>query len=135
MKQGWKIKKLGEIADVTDYVANGSFASLRENVTYLNNGGYAILVRLADYTNNFDKSKFVYIDEHAYNFLSKSVLYGGEIIMSNVGSIGKSFICPNLGQPMSLAPNSVVIRTDNNSFYQYLFQRLRRIKLQPIQLQ
>ena len=122
MKQGWKIKKLGEIADVTDYVANGSFASLRENVTYLNNGGYAILVRLADYTNNFDKSKFVYIDEHAYNFLSKSVLYGGEIIMSNVGSIGKSFICPNLGQPMSLAPNSVVIRTDNNSFYQYLFQ-------------
>ena len=121
MKQGWEIKKLGEIAEITDYVANGSFATLRENVTYLNDDGYAILVRLADYTNAFDESKFVYIDEHAYNFLAKSKLYGGEIIMSNVGSIGKSFICPKLNKPMSLAPNSIVIKTPNNAFYHYLF--------------
>ena len=122
MKQGWEIKKLGEVADITDYVANGSFATLRENVSYLDKPGYAILVRLADYTNNFDRSKFVYIDEHAYGFLAKSKLYGGEIIMSNVGSIGKSFICPNLGMPMSLAPNSIVIKTAYNAFYYYLFQ-------------
>ena len=122
MKQGWEITNIGSIADITDYVANGSFASLRENVSYLNDNGYAILVRLADYTNNFDKGKFVYIDEHAYDFLSKSKLFGGEIIMSNVGSIGKSFICPDLGMPMSLAPNSIVIRTSNNPFYHYLFQ-------------
>lgn len=122
MKQGWEITNIGSIADITDYVANGSFATLRENVSYLNDNGYAILVRLADYTNNFDKGKFVYIDEHAYDFLSKSKLFGGEIIMSNVGSIGKSFICPDLGMPMSLAPNSIVIRTSNNPFYHYLFQ-------------
>ena len=122
MKQGWEITNIGSIADITDYVANGSFATLRENVSYLNDNGYAILVRLADYTNKFDKGKFVYIDEHAYDFLSKSKLFGGEIIMSNVGSIGKSFICPDLGMPMSLAPNSIVIRTSNNPFYHYLFQ-------------
>ena len=121
MKEGWEIKKLGEVANVTDYVANGSFATLRENVHYLDTDGYAILVRLADYTNNFDSSRFVYIDEHAYNFLSKSKLYGGEIIMSNVGSIGKSFICPKLSKPMSLAPNSIVINTSNNRFYFYYF--------------
>ena len=122
MKQGWDIKKLGEVADVTDYVANGSFATLRENVSYLNENGYAILVRLADYTNHFDKKKFVYIDEHAYKFLAKSKLFGGEIIMSNVGSIGKAFICPDLGMPMSLAPNSIVIKTPYNPFFYYLFQ-------------
>ena len=122
MKEGWDIKNVGSVAEITDYVANGSFATLRENVSYLNEEGYAILVRLADYTNKFDKSKYVYIDEHAYNFLSKSKLFGGEIIMSNVGSIGKSFICPDLGMPMSLAPNSIVIRTSNNHFYHYLFQ-------------
>jgi len=122
MRQGWEVTNIGSIADITDYVANGSFATLRENVSYLNDKGYAILVRLADYTNNFDKSKFVYIDEHAYDFLSKSKLVGGEIIMSNVGSIGKSFICPDLGMPMSLAPNSIVIKTPNNPFYHYLFQ-------------
>ena len=122
MKQGWEIKNIGSIADITDYVANGSFATLRENVSYLNEEGYAILVRLADYTNGFDSSKFVYIDEHAYNFLAKSKLYGGEIIMSNVGSIGKCFKCPDLNKPMSLAPNSIVIRTPNNDFYHYVFQ-------------
>ena len=122
MKQGWEIKNIGSIADITDYVANGSFATLRENVSYLNEEGYAILVRLADFTNGFDSSKFVYIDEHAYNFLAKSKLYGGEIIMSNVGSIGKCFKCPDLNKPMSLAPNSIVIRTPNNDFYHYVFQ-------------
>lgn len=121
MKEGWTYKNIGEIANVTDYVANGSFATLRENVHYLDTGGYAILVRLADYTNNFDSSRFVYIDEHAYYFLSKSKLYGGEIIMSNVGSIGKSFICPKLSMPMSLAPNSIMINTSNNKFYSYFF--------------
>lgn len=121
MKEGWTYKKLGEVANVTDYVANGSFATLRENVHYLDKAGFAILVRLADYTNNFDSTRFVYIDEHAYNFLSKSKLYGGEIIMSNVGSIGKSFICPILSMPMSLAPNSIVINTPNNEFYFYFF--------------
>ena len=122
MREGWTYKKLGEVASVADYVANGSFATLRENVHYLDSKGYAILIRYADYSNGFDSNKYVYIDEHAYNFLSKSKLYGGEIIMSNVGSIGKSFICPKLPMPMSLAPNSIVINTPNNRFYQYYFK-------------
>lgn len=121
MREGWTYKQVGEIADITDYVANGSFASLRENVSYKSEKDYAILVRLADFSNGFDASKFVYVDEHAYNFLAKSKLYGGEIIMSNVGSIGKLFICPDLGMPMSLAPNTIVIKTKNNRFYAYLF--------------
>lgn len=122
MREGWEYKKLGEVASVTDYVANGSFATLRENVHYLDTKGYAILIRYADYSNGFAPNKYVYIDEHAYNFLSKSKLYGGEIIMSNVGSIGKSFICPKLPMPMSLAPNSIVINTPNNRFYHYYFK-------------
>ena len=121
-EKGWPVKSIGEFADVTDYVANGSFASLRANVSYKSEPDYAILVRLADYTNGFDKSKFVYVDKHAYDFLVKSRLVGGEIIMSNVGSVGKSFLCPDLGMPMSLAPNSILIKTPNNvySFACYL---------------
>ena len=37
----WQL--LGEIAEITDYVANGSFASLRENVSYKNEPNYAAL--------------------------------------------------------------------------------------------
>lgn len=121
-EKGWPTKCVGEFADVTDYVANGSFATLRENVSYRSEPDYAILVRLADFSNAFDRSKFVYVDKHAYGFLAKSKLFGGEIIMSNVGSVGKSFICPDLGQPMSLAPNSIVIKTPNNIYSYACFQ-------------
>lgn len=121
-EKGWPIKNVGEFADVTDYVANGSFATLRKNVSYKSEPDYAILVRLADFSNAFDRRKFVYVDKHAYDFLAKSKLFGGEIIMSNVGSVGKSFICPDLGQPMSLAPNSIVIKTPNNIYSYACFQ-------------
>ena len=122
MKEGWTYKKLGEVCEVTDFVANGSFATLRQNVTYYNEPNYAILVRLADYSSNFDKSKFVYVDEHSYNFLSKSSLKGGEIIMSNVGSIGKCFLCPKLSDHMTIGPNSLLINTPNNEYFLYYFR-------------
>ena len=111
-------KKIGDICYISDYVSNGSFASLRENVQYRSNPDYAVLVRFADYSSGFDDSKFVYIDEHAYNFLSKSSLEGGEIIMSNVGSCGLYFRCPKLGIKMSLAPNSILIKSNH---IDYLF--------------
>ena len=121
-KEGWEEKIFGDNCEVTDYVANGSFATLRENVKYYNEPNYAILVRLADYSSDFDKDKFVYVDKHAYHFLSKSSLKPGDIIMSNVGSIGKCFICPDLGQPMTIGPNSVLIKTPNNPFYLHYFR-------------
>jgi len=64
-----KWMKLGEVCEVTDYVANGSFASLRENVQYKNEPDFALLVRTVDLSQNFNGDK-VYINEHAYNFLS-----------------------------------------------------------------
>lgn len=113
---------LGEIANITDYVANGSFASLRENVSYKKEPNFAVLIRTADYSANFDPQQMVYIDEHAYEFLAKSKLFGGEIIINNIGAgVGTTFRCPNLNMPMSLAPNSVVVRTDDDAFYYYWF--------------
>ncbi len=108
---------IGDVSYISDYVSAGSFASLRENVTYRTEPDYAVLVRIADFSSNFDESKFIYIDQHAYNFLSKSNLQPGDIIMSNVGSCGLTFRCPDLNKKMSLAPNAIVIRTSNNSFF------------------
>ena len=70
------------------------------------------------------KGDFVYIDEHAYEFLSKSKLYGGEIIISNVGAnVGTVFRCPTLALKMSLAPNSIMLRTKGiDDFYYYWFK-------------
>lgn len=121
MKEGWKYKKIGDICSITDFVSNGSFASLKENVKYYNTPNYAVLVRLADASNGFDKTRFVYTDEHGYDFSKKSHLHGGELIMSNVGSVGSMFICPELNQPMTLAPNTISITSKNNRFLYYYF--------------
>lgn len=115
----WDVRPISEITDVvTDYVANGSFASLAENVTYKATEDVAVLIRLVDYNNGFN-GDFVFIDEHAYNFLSKSKLFGGEIIISNVGAnVGTVFRCPSLPYKMSLAPNAIMVKfKENNDFY------------------
>lgn len=115
----WEVQPLKEITEiVTDYVANGSFASLAENVTYKDEEDVAVLIRLVDYNNDF-QGKFVFIDEHAYQFLGKSKLFGGEIIISNVGAnVGTVFRCPKLAYKMSLAPNSVMVKfKGNDDFY------------------
>ena len=122
-KEGWKTEKIGEVFEITDFVSNGSFASLRENVKYHDEPNYAVLVRLVDNSNGFDPNKFVYLDEHGYNFLAKSKLFGGELIMCNIGAtIGTTFICPDLGMPMSIGPNSLLIRTPDNVFFNYYLQ-------------
>ena len=107
---------------ITDYVENGSFRSIADNVTYKNVKDYAVLLRTVDYSNGFNPEKFIYIDKHAYNYLSKTKLFGGEIIINNVGAgVGTTFLCPNLNIPMSLAPNAIMLKTSNNKFYYYWF--------------
>ena len=131
----WKISSVKEETEVvTDYVANGSFASLADNVKYKSKKDYAVLIRLVDYNNLF-KGDFVYIDKDAYEFLNKSKLFGDEIIISNVGAnVGTVFKCPHLDCKMSLAPNSIMVKfKGNNDFYYYwLKSRFGQHMLQSI---
>ncbi len=115
-------KNLFEITDlITDFVANGSFASLRENVKYIRVEDYAILIRLVDYSNKF-RGPFVYINEHAYNFLSKSKLESGDLILSNVGAnLGTIFRVPDLKKPISLGPNAILIRSKKYDKFLYFW--------------
>ena len=117
--ESWKVCSIKEVTDIiTDYVANGSFASLAENIKYKDEEDEAILIRLVDYNNDF-QGKFVFIDEHAYNFLAKTKLFGNEIITSNVGAnVGTVFRCPYLKNKMSLGPNSIMVKfKGNDDFY------------------
>ena len=120
----WELSPISEVTElVTDYVANGSFASLAENVTYKDEEDVAVLIRLVDYNNAF-KGNFVFIDEHAYEFLGKSKLFGGEIIISNVGAnVGTVFRCPFLQYKMSLAPNAIMVKFKENDDFYYFWLR------------
>ena len=117
--ESWDVLSVKEATHVvTDYVANGSFASLAENVTYRSEEDVAVIIRLVDYNRGFH-GDFVFIDENAYEFLGKSKLFRGEIIISNVGAnVGTVFRCPNLPYKMSLAPNAIMVKfKGNNDFY------------------
>ncbi|AIF44980.1 restriction endonuclease subunit S [Virgibacillus sp. SK37] len=130
----WKRYSYNEVfSTITDYVANGSFATLKENVTYKNEKDYAVVIRVKDYTSNFKKD-FIYVDEHAYNFLKKSKLEPNDIIISNVGAIGTVFKVPDLKQPMTLGPNSILVKTNhhNEFIYQLLKSPLGQKKLLSI---
>jgi len=120
--EGWTIEPLGSVCDVTDYVANGSFASLKENVTYRNEPDYAVLVRGTDFNSGWN-GKYVYVTEHSYRFLKKSALHPGDIVVTNVGNVGITFFVPDLGCPMTLGPNSVLARPRKGAAFLFHFLR------------
>ena len=121
--EGWSIKKVGELPlFIADYVANGSFASLKENVTLSEQEDYAIFVRNTDLkSGNFG----VYVNRASYDFLAKTRLFGGEIIVSNVGDVGSVHLCPGLNYPMTLGNNVIMIRPVDNCYSAFLYLNLK----------
>ena len=116
----WEVINAGRIFNIiTDYVANGSFASLAENVKYKESEDFAIVVRLTDYKNEY-KGPFVYVDKNAYDFLSKSKLEDNDIIIANVGAYaGYVFRAPNINKPITLGPNAILVRSEQNREFIY----------------
>ena len=121
--QGWYVSKFHRVCSViTDFVASGSFESLRINVPYLDYPDYAMLVRTIDLSGKGRASEKVYISEHSYNFLQNSNLYGGEIVLPNIGaSVGDVYIVPQLYERMSLAPNAIMFKTECCDKYWYYY--------------
>lgn len=122
---------------ITDYVANGSFKSLADNVQYSDTKDYARLIRLVDFNNNYDEKNAIWVPESSYKFLKKSALYGSEIIISNVGAnLGTVFKCPKLGYPMTLGPNAILAKTNvicnQNYLYYYLKSKIGYSKLMAL---
>ena len=121
-KEGWEVKKLGELIEIlADYTANGSFESLKNNVTYYSIRNYAVLVRTTDLDKPvFEPERFT--DKRGYDFLSKTSLFGGELILANVGSVGKVFKVPYFNMYMTLAPNTYMIKFFKHISLDFIYQ-------------
>ncbi|MGG3041797.1 restriction endonuclease subunit S [Bacillus anthracis] len=116
-----EVKKIGDLPiTVSDYVANGSFKSLKENVSFYEEENYALFVRNTDLKCNF-QSQTRYMDEKSYEFLRKTKLYGGEVIISNVGDVGSVYLCPYFKIPMSLGNNVIMINSNNHNSNHNIF--------------
>ena len=132
----WGMPKMNSVCSViTDYVASGSFASLAENVEYLDEPDYAMLIRTADISEKGYAPKPVYISKHAYDFLKNSNLFGGELMLPNIGaSVGDIYIVPKLYERMSLAPNAIMVKTRyvNRFYYYYFLGKPGRLSIEDI---
>lgn len=122
----WEKKRLGEIITVlTDFNANGSYAKLDSNVKMYDKPNYAIIVRTTDLERNDFEHGVKYVDKKAYEMLSKSVIYGNEIIMNKIGSAGKIYLMPCLNRPATLARNAFLLRFNELSDVRYIFSYLQ----------
>lgn len=120
--KGWQIDKIGRRYEVTDFVANGSFASLKENVSILEQPSYALFLRNTDSKSNFT-GQMRYVDERTYNYLAKSKIIGNEICISNVADVGTVFRPPvYLNKPMTLGNNLVLFRSNSPGYFYFYFK-------------
>lgn len=111
------------ITVLTDFSANGSYKKLDSNVKMTDTPEYAWMVRTIDLeSGNMDSIK--YIDKKAYELLSKSKIFGGEIIMNKIGSAGKVYLMPEISFPASLGRNAFLFRYDERINVKYLYHLL-----------
>ena len=121
----WTYEPMGEYMTVlTDFSANGSYEFLDSNVVMYDEPNYALIVRTTDLERNDFEINVKYIDEKAYNILSKSKLYGNEIIMNKIGSAGKVYRMPCLNRPVSLGRNAFMFRFNDKINITFLYHLL-----------
>ena len=123
----WEKHELNDICEtITDFVAAGSFASLRENVTYYQEDNYAQLVRTIDLKNNFSNNEFVYVDKGAYDFLWRVQLIEPNIVLPNIGAnIGEKYYVRPQNLPKDknvLGPNAILLRSESNDTHFVYFR-------------
>src|SRR5699024_119154 len=87
--------------EITDYVANGSFKSLKDNVNLLDENSFALYIRNTDLKQSF-KNDLKFVDKPSYEFLKKTKLKGYEVIISNVADVGRVYLLPDIDKPMTL---------------------------------
>ena len=123
----WEKHELGDICEtITDFVAAGSFASLRENVKYYQEDNYAQLVRTVDLKKDFTNNDFVYVDEFAYDFLWRVQLKEPNIVLPNIGAnIGEKYYVSPKDLPKEknvLGPNAILLRSKCNDTHFVYFR-------------
>jgi len=121
----WTRTTLGNLLNVlTDYTANGSFEALKLNVKYYTEKNYSALVRTTDLEKKeFEPQRFT--DKKGHEFQRKTALFGGEIVLANVGSVGKVYRVPFFQGPMTLAPNTYLVKFQNSFSNEFIFQFLK----------
>lgn len=109
-----KTKNNLQIADLystfTDFHSNGSYETIVQHYKLLDEKDYAYMVRTTDLEKENYNDSVKYVTKETYDFLSKSKVYGGELLINKIGSPGRTYLMPKLGIPVSLGMNLFMLR-------------------------
>lgn len=129
LEEKYPLDNIGNMIEIlTDYHSNGAYKTLKANVELLDTEDYALMIRATDLEKKDYSNNVRYITEKAYHFMSKSKVYGGEIILPKIGTIGSVYFMPYLNRPTSLAMNIFMLRCSENILNKYLFSYLKSPK-------
>ena len=118
----WEQRKVEDIMScVTDYVAAGSFADIKNNVTYLTEPDYAQLVRTVDLKKKFANTDYVFVDKNAFDYLWRVNLNEDCIVLPNIGAnIGEVYYVEPSELPQEnnvLGPNAILLKTEEEKYF------------------
>ena len=116
-KEGWEVKKLGEVADITK-LAGFEYTNYFNSY---NDGGEIIVVRGTNITHNkMDLTDTKYIPRTTSNFLQRSKLKKNDLVFAYVGTIGPIFLIDE-NDRYHLGPNTSKITSGSNLYPVFLF--------------
>src|SRR5215208_756476 len=122
----WEWHRMDDLIEsLTDYHSNGSYAILKKHVRLLDKPDYAFMIRATNFEKNDFSSSMKYITKDAYEFLSKSKLFGGEILIGKIGNAGAVYYMPYLNHPCSLAMNLFALRITSLISSKYIYYHLQ----------
>ncbi|WP_051313115.1 restriction endonuclease subunit S [Sporocytophaga myxococcoides] len=110
---------------LTDFEANGSFADVKSNVTVYDEPNFAWYVRATDLENNSSIEKLKFVDQKSYGFLRKTSLFGGELLITKRGEIGKVYFFDRNDKPATVGPNLYLLKMNEKAFPKYFYYYFR----------
>jgi type I restriction enzyme S subunit len=120
--EDWEVIKLNDCLELlTDFEANGGFADLANNVKTYDSENYAWYVRATDLENHSTLNDLRWVDEKSYKFLRKTSLYGGELLITKRGEIGKVYLFCSKTKFATLGPNLYLLKLNDKSCPKFLY--------------
>lgn len=106
---------------LTDYHSNGSYETLKDNITLLREKDYAIMIRTLNFERDDFKDDLIYVDKKAYEYLTKSKVQPNDILTNKIANPGSIYIMPDLECHVTCGMNLFLIRFSNDVNQRYMY--------------
>lgn len=120
----WEVVRLDDCLELlTDFEANGSFADVADNVRVFDSENFAWYVRATDLEEDTPTENVKHVDEDTYKYLKKTSLFGGEVLITKRGDIGKVYYFSRKTQFATLGPNLYLLKLNSRAvpYFVYLY--------------